>query len=630
MTSTVQDFQGGWELGWNDTDVAVIAAEGAFPFPISIDGRGYVMDLAKYERNTLAQFRQQSDTSREPGEQSLAIEGVWKRTGVSSYLGAGQRFYDDDDSDRHRFYRSKGIDPWTKRELRLLHGTELVHVSAALTQHVLKVGDLMVFAHGDTMIATDDPRNPSATWTDQALGSATNITSIASNGVKLYCACGASGLRTVVPGTPGGALLVSPGTMAPTLVIYANGWLLAGQGPRLASIGSTGTPTDVMVHPNASLQWVCGAASPNGIYIGANSGDKSEIYRTTVNDAGSALQVPVFAGDLPAGETIHTMEYYSGLMLIGTSRGLRKATIQSDGGLSIGAVIVDGSGQGVRCFESRGRYAWFGFVNDYDGNHRGLARADLARDVEENVPAYAADLASTVDTGRTVSVATWVEGGEEYRLFCVSGSGLWAEADELVETGTIDLGWLGQGSPEPKSLQSVSISHEALVGSIFLTLTNERGAEAEASSEEPGTWVSGEMARTLLGELFGVAITLNRSVDDPTLGPVVWRWTMRVVPAPASVEEIIVPILMADDVRDDGLAKRYAYDTFAEFRILKTLENERRVVTYREGQASYRVTVRGVAIQGANKWSKDRRFLESTLMVRLLTLDGVPPELGGI
>lgn len=622
------NFHRGFDAPWNDSTIPDVVAEGAYPYSISLDNRAYVIDLSLYKRNTLAQFRQVQDVSREPGEQSLSVEGVWKRTGSSSFSGAGQQFYDDDDSDRNRFWHSRGIDCWERRQVKLLHGTTLVRASSSVTQFCEKVGFWFVFCDGTTVQATQTPIAGTG-WVDQLLG-ASGVSSMVSDGTKLYCACGPAGVRTVTPGSPGGTQLVSGGTFAAEHLVYANGWLLGLRANEVKVIAANGTVSPLYTQDFAGFRFNSGAASPLGIYLAGNNGDRGSIYRTTVNDSGSALQTPVFAGDVPAGETINAISYYSGVVLIGTSVGLRIATVRSDGGLDVGAVIVDESGVGCHCFESRGQYVWFGSVNGFDSDYRGLSRADLARFTEVNVPAYAPDLASSVASGRTTSVATWPEVAHEHRLFCVSGSGLWAESQDKVAEGVIDYGYLGQGSPEPKTLQSVSVAHEALRGTITVEVSNESGNAVEAEVATQGTYRSEEIARSIAGERLQLQIALGRDGLDPTEGPALHRWTVRVVPAPAAVEEIFVPILMADVVRDNEINVDLPFDPYAEFFRFKQLESNREVVTYREGQASYQVTIRDVRLEGAVDWSNERRFFDATITLRLVTVEGVPPQLGGL
>ena len=97
---------------------------GALPF--AIDGHPFLVD-ADWQRETVQVIRQQSDTSTEPGEQSLTPLGLWRRSQESWHHGAGQDFLDgkqgDAPVDPHRYRSSKGIDPWTRGQISLLHPT---------------------------------------------------------------------------------------------------------------------------------------------------------------------------------------------------------------------------------------------------------------------------------------------------------------------------------------------------------------------------------------------------------------------------------------------------------------------------------------------------------------------------
>lgn len=99
--------------------------------PCAVDGHPYLCD-PDYQRQTVQVIRQQADQSTEPGEQSLTPLGLWRRSQETWHHGAGQTFLDGREgltaysttaADPHRFRSSKGIDPWTKGQLSLLHPT---------------------------------------------------------------------------------------------------------------------------------------------------------------------------------------------------------------------------------------------------------------------------------------------------------------------------------------------------------------------------------------------------------------------------------------------------------------------------------------------------------------------------
>ena len=94
-------------------------AHAAERLPVTIDGRSYLIETEGYSRTTVPTLREQRDTSGEAGEQRLNTQ-FWVRSQTDWSYGAGQEYFDNDDSDRRRFFASSGIDPWTKGQVSLL------------------------------------------------------------------------------------------------------------------------------------------------------------------------------------------------------------------------------------------------------------------------------------------------------------------------------------------------------------------------------------------------------------------------------------------------------------------------------------------------------------------------------
>lgn len=95
-------------------------------FAVAIEDHPYQIDAANFRRATVPVLRQQADQSSEPGEASLNPAGLWRRSQESWHHGAGQDFLDgksEEAADPHRFRSSKGIDPWTRGQISLLHPT---------------------------------------------------------------------------------------------------------------------------------------------------------------------------------------------------------------------------------------------------------------------------------------------------------------------------------------------------------------------------------------------------------------------------------------------------------------------------------------------------------------------------
>lgn len=107
--------------------------------PVAIGSHAYMAEARGLDRTTVQVIRQQSDTSTEPGEQSLSPLGLWRRSQESWHHGAGQDFLDGRDekaADPHRFRYSWGVDPWTRGQVSLLHPTIKSWATASTNLHL--------------------------------------------------------------------------------------------------------------------------------------------------------------------------------------------------------------------------------------------------------------------------------------------------------------------------------------------------------------------------------------------------------------------------------------------------------------------------------------------------------------
>ena len=101
---------GFWTNSGEDYDVAF----GGIPFFLA------PTDQNPYQRETAPYRKEQFDSSKEPGEQSLT--GWWIRSQSSFHIGQGIKFYDPSsgESSPYRFADSQGVNVWTKGEVTLL------------------------------------------------------------------------------------------------------------------------------------------------------------------------------------------------------------------------------------------------------------------------------------------------------------------------------------------------------------------------------------------------------------------------------------------------------------------------------------------------------------------------------
>lgn len=591
---------------------AQVASDTPYYLPVSIGARSYLLDLKKYQRRIIPPIRTPQDGSTEPGEQSLNQEGLWRRSQQSWHLGAGQEFFDDADSanPRTRFWSSKGLNPWTRKHLTLLNDTQNKRASANTNLRVLLVGTRLYVVDGTALLFTADPTPASPTFTDSTAGG-TTIASVTTDGAKVWAAVGTTGIRETVAGSTSATTLIA-GTY--TLVGYVNGRLLAANANVLYEISRAGVATTIWTHPNPNFIWAGIAAAPNAAYVWGTSGDRSDIYSVTTLDATGALAPPILAASLPDGETLNSIEFYSTVLLLATSRGLRLAGIGSNNTVSHGPVIEIPNG--VRATEGQGEFVWFSWSN-YDAISTGLGRCNLSSFTDDLVPAYSSDLMATAQ-GTVLGIASY--GGRRY--FAVSGVGFFGETSTLVASGTLNTGKIRYGTTEKKAATSLDLRHGPLPSGANVqasVITEEGTSVAIGLSDLPGSLsptspLSMSIQRT---EALQIQLTLVRAT---VLGPDLTRWTLYSRVTPVLSEEIIAPLIIHDEVRSEsGEGLRIHYDTLDHFLFLKNLADTKALQVYQEGAVAWTVYVSEIEIQPAD-WNLENSFFNATILVRMITV----------
>lgn len=510
---------------------------------IAINGRTYMIDWryaqeGQFSKDSIKLLKQQQDTSGDISERSLNPE-EYARWGMDSWhKGAGQDYADRDDSDPARFLRSKGWDPWTKWKLQLLPDTEQLTSSAETNLALVRVGGYLYEVDGQQVYFRSTLAGARTSCVIHVAEAAQSVKGITTDGYYLYAALGSNGIHRSVRGATTSSHYSD---LSATLIGYVKGRLMAANGNAIYNVTSSGAaPSALYTHPNSDFTWVGFASGLGCLYAAGYSGDKSLVYRTAVKADGTALDTPVVAGELPAGEIVRAVYGYLGFVLIGTDQGVRFATADDAGNLTIGALIeTDGA---VRCFEGQGRFVWFGWTN-YDATSTGLGRLDLTV-VNGTAPAYASDLMVT-GQGNVLSVATF----EDKRVLAVSGLGIYGEAAALVTEAALEPGIITYGLPDTKIAMNLDLRHESLSGSLSAWVSGDGGTFTHVG----GNSTAGSTAVVLGAQTSAEAIELRiigtRSDSDSTAGPAVTRLTLEANPAPGRGEFWTVPLLLEETVK---------------------------------------------------------------------------------
>tara|TARA_R100000406_G_scaffold59333_1_gene41069 strand:+ start:54 stop:1907 length:1854 start_codon:yes stop_codon:yes gene_type:complete len=615
-------------------------AHAAERLPVTIDGRSYLIETEGYSRTTVQTLREQRDTSGEAGEQRLNTQ-FWVRSQTDWSRGAGQEYFDNDDSDRRRFYTSSGIDPWTKGQVSLLPITE--DKGNTGNDVIMKVftgsgTDYMYVASGTDLYYSSNFDTASPTWnTVTALASPQTITDFTSDGTSIFIAYG-SARHLAKTGINSTTQPSSLGSSEPDKLRYVGGRLIELDGntiEELAANGSVlGSATFSLTHGSV---WEDVCVGPVGLYAAANSNNTGSLYFLAAGNDG-AITSPQQVADLPRGETINAIESYGGLLLIATSQGLRVASMNQDASVSYGPVI-DNGGEAFS-LATGDRFVWFGTGSGQ------VYRADLSVFTETLVPAWASDVVSTGGSAGNVTWAARVN-GKVYFVDAANGVQGEAASGDRVASGTLTVGDVRWNSQFDKSLRQVEVRASptlAVAGATEYNQSGETYNDSDLFYNGLAAPVSGTIKVTFtpdtgndlavltltdrvskvveysLSDKYTVKFTLERDATTTTAGPNLESWQLLAFPAPTRIDEIVLPVVMKKRVASSrGMGAAVQQDPQGEYDALRALMVAKRVVTYQEGSRSDTVVIDQMSMS-AEHLSADGDWWEGTMTLRILTV----------
>jgi hypothetical protein len=567
---------------WQNTGVQYDFAIGGLPFLAAID------DTHPYERAT-AQFRkQQFDSQRDPGEQSLS--NWWLRSQMSFHAGEGIVFYDPlanpysttIATNSYRVKDAYGVDIWTPGQVKLLRDTTQGHVTSGIIdatygrqlQHIFSArwtnggtfdGIILHDAYDMDRIKADGTIEH---WVDYNNGTADPIFAATTDGNTMYW---------VTNDTKGGKLRVekkaiaAAATSAPvTMWTAASGTvnraaigyvkqrliLCANESIYAFPISQSTAPTAIYTHPSTSYVYSSVAESGSAIYVSGYEGLKSSIFKLALTTTGAmeTISAPITAAELPIGERVHKLFYYLGYMVIGTNKGVRVASIDTTGSLTYGPLLFEVD-QPVYDFCARDKFVWCATGVDTEP---GLIRINLAEQIDTLQFAYARDVHYDDYTNQVTTACGFI-GDTDRVAFVTSAPSTSAtgfvymeEATKLRINGYIETGLIRYNTLEPKNFKRIIgrgifdygsmsvqtrsqegvlydlISYDSVVGSPEVTITSPAGAQ----------------------DSMGLRFTLYRDATDDTKSPTFKGYQLKAVPATPRNRVIVVPLMNFDNETD--------------------------------------------------------------------------------
>jgi hypothetical protein len=592
---------------WQNTDIAYDVAIGGMPFIYAIsDQNPYIRQTAPYRKD-------QFDNQTEPGEQSLT--GWWLRSQSSFHDGTGIVFYDPaliPGEGTFQFADSKGIDVWTKGEATLLPNSTQGHeVTGAIASNARSHQFIRsirwnntdgILLHDEYDVDKIDTSGTVTHFIDYNAGTDDKVYAICDDGVTAYWVTNDTG--------PSGKLevnkkaLTGTSTTSPTVMFTANGItvtnavmefikerivMCANNGVYEFTSATSALPTAVYTHPDTSHVYTSITASGPAIYIAGFNGIQSTIQKFTLTTAGAmpTLTSAVVAAELPVGEIVHDIYYYLGYMAIGTSKGIRIATVSDqDGSLTYGPLMVETS-QPCYDFAARENFIWC--ATGVDGEP-GVIRIDLSNELSPLSFAYANDLYYTGVTGHQTTSCGFL-GTTDRLAYCTTyassanGYVYSQSTGALMPTGYLTTGYIRYNTLEPKNFKRLLGRGDFTYGSMTLETVDKDGTEYDVISYD-ATVPPVEVTTTQptgSQEYIAYKFIMYRDGTDNTKGPIFKGYQAKATIATPRQRVIRFPVYCFD-VETDKYNVMVGYEGRAFDRIgqLEEIEQNGDVVTWQD------------------------------------------------
>lgn len=559
-------------LGRAVSGSSAATSAGAVDYDYSFNGQGFISGINNDRPMTrmLVEIRKdQFDSAREPGEQSLAD---WWLRAQDTFIGGEGLTYQDPDQvsvanlqNRHtiQYNHSVGLNPWEHGQLTLLRSTSNRVADVSGNDHLVlgwdNAGTASFWSAFGTSLKSDD----GTTTSTVAWGGTHTVLSLTSDGTNYYAADSVSIFKGA--GAGAGTALWNTGSGNVT-VAWVKGRLMAGIGPALYElVGGTPPllPTANFTHLNPAWKWTSFADGLGAIYAAGYAGSSSQIYKLELDASG---EVPTLssggatAAQLPQGEIVLAMNCYLGSFLgIGTNRGFRVGQIDDSNNIIYGPLIFT-CDDGVRSIAAYDRFFFVGATEAVDGS-TGLWRVDLGQPIYDNGTsaslrfAYATDL-QTHTNGRVTGVTNF--GNSDRMVIGVVGHGSYLESATTLEpTGYMETGKIRYSTLEPKlykfltvrtplsikgTLASSIIGPDGVVMPVFSISEGSNLQIKDISLASPASAV----------EYAVVRLDFTRSTIDTDTGPEVNGYQLKALPGSTRQRQFVVPVMCFDIEQDSN------------------------------------------------------------------------------
>jgi hypothetical protein len=601
-------------------------------------------------RRVTAQYRKnQLDTTREPGEQTLT--GWWLRSQSTFHFGQGSKFFEpaQDESLRFQYRWSKGCNVWDKGQVTLLKDvnsyssiTNNLQTNKRPYQSVRSIR----YSNKDAVLVWDgykinkvEADGTVVPFISNTPGTDNPIYAVCDDGTYAYWVTNDTSTgklqvfkKVLTAGIGAGTSMFITSTIVVTnaVIEFTKERLVLAVNNSIYEFATTATalPSPVYSHPNTAFTYTSITSSGVAIYLSGYNGIQSTIQKFTLNTSGAmpTLTSAITAAELPVGEIVFKIYYYLGYMAIGTSLGLRIAEVGSDGSISYGPLLFETT-QAVYDVAGYDKYLWC--ATNVDGNP-GVTRVNLGQPVGlNNVFAYAWDLYDPANTGFTTTSCAFL--GNTNRLaFCTANNGasngsIYLEsADTLVASAQLRTGFIRYNTLENKIFKLLTPRFNTINGGLSIVSIDQNETEYNLGSFDQGSYIGQVGISYPQGaqQFIGFQFTFTRSATDDTQGPVFTGYQVNTLPSIPRQRLIQYPISMYDHEMDkfgnQTGYEGYTYDRIQTMQNIEDIGDLIKVEDFRTGE-----TYLGLIeeMDFINKTPTDKRYsgFGGTLLITIRT-----------
>jgi hypothetical protein len=558
---------------WQNTGNTYDCAIAGIPFLTAI------RDERPYERITAPFRKQQFDSQRDPGEQSLST--WWLRSQLSFHAGEGIKFFDPLANpysstlatDSYRYKESKGVELFDERGavtlLKKPTKTQSTTTAVSIKTVTVSGADRILVQDGATLKITNGTTSAMSTI---SAGVNTNIYASTNDGLNAYYVDAAHVVKVALTGGSTSAVRNVGVTVTSAAMGYVKQRLVVGINNAIYETATTGgggaLPTPIYTHPNTSWVWTSIVEGGSAIYAAGYSGANSAIYKFKLNDDGTVVTLTsgIIAAVVPDGEIIHNIYVHlMAYIAMGTNKGLRIGTIDdTTGNITYGPLMIQ-TERPVRGMDAQNSYI-YAASSIYDAASLKytpiIYRVDLATQIDNLRFAYQTDIyPEDITEGETTDVC-WLGRTNQLAFLCgtvrddvtsVGNLGLYVQsATDLYNSGWVETGLVRYNTLEPKNFKRVVARGDFTYGSMSINTRTSSGTlydvvQYDAVVGNPEVTITQPNGAQ---DSLGLRFTLYQSPTDGTKGPKFQGYQLKAVPATPRTRIITVPLFNFDTETD--------------------------------------------------------------------------------